>query len=99
MIGTRRSFQPNFQKKNCVNLLTAFQSCPDFTPNFFTPNPLKYPYFAIKQKIFITYIYIDTKWAEPLRTQRHVASFGTTPFKSMGFQLGRPDQPEQSSYR
>jgi hypothetical protein len=52
---------------------------------------LKYPYFAIKHQFFITYI----EWA----TQRHAASFGTTPFNLMGFQLGRPNRPEQSSYR
>jgi hypothetical protein len=39
------------------------------------------------------------QWAQPLYTHRHAASFGTTPFKSMGFQLGQPDRPEQSSYR
>jgi hypothetical protein len=63
MIGTRRrSFLPNFQKKNCVNLpilLTALQSRLDFPPNLFTPNLLKYPYFAIKHKFFITYIYTN----------------------------------------
>jgi hypothetical protein len=56
-------------------------------PKIATPNLLKYPYFAIKHQLVI--VYIDTNGA----------SFGTTPFKSMGFQLGRPDRPEQSSYR
>jgi hypothetical protein len=93
MIGTRRrSFLPNFQKKNSVNLLlTALQSLASISRQEFLPqNPLKYPYFAIKHQFFITYI--DTNG-------RHVASFGTTPFKSMGFQLGRPDRPEQSGYQ
>jgi hypothetical protein len=60
MIGTRQSFLPNFQKKNCVILLlTALQSLASISRQKLLPqNPLKYPYFAIKHHFFI--MYIDT---------------------------------------
>jgi hypothetical protein len=82
MISTRRrSSLPNFQKKNCVNLLlTALQPYP------------KTPYFAIKHK-FLSHISI------PMGAVPRGQFWNYTLQIKMGFQLGRPDRPEQFSYR
>jgi hypothetical protein len=97
MIGTRRrSFLPNFQKKNCVNLLlTALQSLASISrQNLLPQNPLKYPYFAIKHQFFITYI--NTNGRSHYARSATCPVLEITPFKSMRFQVGRPDRSENN---
>jgi hypothetical protein len=53
---------------------SSSKSCLDFLPKLFTPNPFKYPYFAIKHPTFYhVQMYIDTN------VRSHYAHSATRP--------------------